>query len=142
VKERIMRIVNRVVAGLALASIVAMAIGVAAQAPAAQTGFKRTPVQQADLSVPGREVVQAVAEISAGSESGRHTHPGEEFGYVLEGTLTIEFDGKPSVTKKTGEGFSIPPGTIHNAKNLGKGVTKVLATYIIEKGKPAATPAK
>ena len=126
--------------GYPLALIVALTTVAVAQQPAPQAGFKRTPVQQGDLSAPGREAVQAVAEIAAGAESGRHTHPGEEFGYVLEGTLSIELQGKPAMMKKAGEGFIIPAGTVHNAKNTSKAVTKVLATYIIEKGKPVATP--
>ena len=124
----------------ATAAFVVASIGVYAQAPPAQTGFKRTPVQQADLSVPGKEVVQAVAEIQPGAQSGRHTHPGEEVAYVLEGTITLEIDGKPAATKKAGEAFIIPPGTIHNAKSAGGAVAKVLGTYIIDKGKPVATP--
>ncbi len=131
---RMQRIVLSVTVAIVLASI-----GIYAQAPA-QTGFKRTPVQQADLSVAGKEVVQALAEIQPGAESGRHTHPGEEVAYIIEGTISLEIQGKPAVTKKAGEGFIIPPGTIHNAKNNGSGQAKVLATYIIEKGKPAATP--
>jgi quercetin dioxygenase-like cupin family protein len=85
-------------------------------------------------------VVQALAEIGPGAESGRHTHPGEEVAYIIEGTITLEIQGKPAVTKKAGEGFVITPGVIHNAKNAGTGQAKVLATYIIEKGKPPATP--
>ena len=112
----------------------------AQQAAAPATGFKRTLVQQADLSTAGREVVQAIAEIQPGAESGRHTHPGEEVAYVLEGTVMLEVQGKPAVAKKAGEAFIIPPNTVHNAKNTGKAVAKVLGTYIIEKGKPVATP--
>jgi quercetin dioxygenase-like cupin family protein len=59
---------------------------------------------------------------------------------VLEGTLTLELQGKPATTKKAGEAFIIPAGTVHNARNTSKAVAKVLATYIIEKGKPVATP--
>lgn len=131
---------SRGAAAVAVAVFVAATIAVAGQAPPAPAGFKRTPVQQGDLSIPGREAVQAVAEISPGAESGRHTHPGEEFGYVLEGTISVEIQGKPAMAKKAGEGFIIPPNTIHNAKNTGKTVAKVFATYIIEKGKPVATP--
>jgi quercetin dioxygenase-like cupin family protein len=123
-----------------IAAVVVATLGVRAQQAPAQTGFKRTPVQQADLSVPGKEVVQAVAEIQPGAQSGRHTHPGEEVAYVLEGTITLEIDGKPAATKKAGEAFIIPPGTIHNAKSAGGAVAKVLGTYIIDKGKPVATP--
>ena len=124
------------VCGAAMAIAMAGTMAVTAQ----QTGFTRTPVQQGDLSIPGREGVQAVATIQPGAESGRHTHPGEEFGYVLEGTITVEMPGKPTLTKKAGEGFIIPAGTVHNAKNASAASARVLATYIIEKGKPVATP--
>lgn len=115
-------------------------LAVSAQQPTPQTGFRRTPVQQGDLTIAGREVVQAVAEIQPGAESGRHTHPGDEAGYIIDGTVTIEIQGKPAMTKKAGEGFIIPAGTVHNARNTSKASAKVLATYIIEKGKPPVTP--
>ena len=110
----------------------------AAQAPA----FKRTVLQQADLASPGREVVQAVADFEPKANPGRHTHPGEEIGYILQGTFLVEQDGKAPVTLNAGGTFLIPAGTIHNATNTGAGAGKILATYIVEKGKPIATPAK
>ena len=82
-----------------------------------------------------------VAEFQPGATPGRHTHFGEEIGYVLEGTVLVEQDGKPAVTLKAGEMFLIPAGAIHNATNTGTGAARVLATYIAEKGKPLATPA-
>ena len=109
----------------------------AAQAPA----FKRTVLQQADLASPGREVVQAVADFEPKANPGRHTHPGEEIGYILQGTFLVEQDGKAPVTLNAGGTFLIPAGTIHNATNTGAGAGKILATYIVEKGKPIATPA-
>ena len=131
-----------VVVALGAVLVGASLIAVSAQQAAApaQTGFKRTPVQQGDLSIPGREVVQAIAEFQPGAESGRHTHPGEEVAYVLEGTVMLEVQGKPAVAKNAGDAFIIPPNTVHNAKNTGKSAAKVLGTYIIEKGKPVATP--
>jgi len=102
-------------------------------------GFKRTEVQRGDLSIGGREAVQAIAEIQPGAWSGKHTHPGEEVAYVLEGSVRIEIDGSPAKTLKAGEGLIVPAGKIHNATNAGPGVAKVLGTYIIEKGKPLAT---
>jgi quercetin dioxygenase-like cupin family protein len=110
--------------------------GLAAQQP----GFKRTVLQQGNLSVPGREVVQALAEFQAGATVGRHTHPGEEAGYVLEGTIVLEQEGKPSVTLGAGQTFLIPASAVHNATNNGSAQARVLATYIVEKGKPLATP--
>ena len=127
---------SRITAVIASAAFVAVGVGAGAQ-----SGFKRTPVQQGDLSVPGREVVQAVAEFQPGGTVGRHTHPGEEVAYVLEGTISLEQDGKPPVTLKAGQGFIIPAGTVHNATNTGSAQARVLATYVVEKGKPLATPA-
>ena len=108
-----------------------------AQAPAA---FKRTVLQQADLSVAGREAVTALAEVQPGAVAGRHTHFGEEVGYVLDGSVTVEIDGKPPMALTAGKAFIIPAGAVHNAKNTGSGLAKILATYIVEKGKPLATP--
>jgi quercetin dioxygenase-like cupin family protein len=124
--------------GLGVAALVAGSfVAAGAQAPAP---FKRTMVQQGDLSVPGREFAQAVAEIQPNGQAGRHTHPGEEIGYVLAGPVIVEIEGKPARTLQTGEAFVVPASTIHNARNTGTGVAKILGTYIIEKGKPLATP--
>ena len=129
---------NRVRATATAAALVAITAAAAAQQPA----FKRTELQRADLSAPGREVVQAIAEFPAGAAAGRHTHPGEEVGYILEGTVLVEVDGKPAATMNAGQYFIIPAGTIHNATNKSNSGAKVLATYIVEKGKPMATPVK
>jgi quercetin dioxygenase-like cupin family protein len=110
---------------------------------AQQPGFARNILQKVDSSAPGRELVQITAEFAAGAATGMHTHPGEEVGYVLEGgpfTLTIK--GKPPMTLKAGDHFFVPAGTVHEGKNSGIGKAKVLVTYIVEKGKPLATPVK
>jgi quercetin dioxygenase-like cupin family protein len=109
---------------------------------AQQPGFSRSVIQRGDLSTPGREVISAIAEFQPGATSGSHTHPGEEAGYLLEGTLVFEQAGKPTVTLKAGETFFVPAGTVHNATNKGSARTRVLATYIVEKGKPLATAIK
>jgi quercetin dioxygenase-like cupin family protein len=109
---------------------------------AQQPGFRRAELQRHDLGTPGREVVQVRAEFDEGGSVGKHTHPGEEIGYLLEGTLEVEVAGKPNVTLKAGDTFFVPEGTIHAARNAGKGPAKVLATYVVEKGKPLATLVK
>jgi len=108
---------------------------------ARQTGIKRTDVQRHDLSIPGREVIQVRVDFAPGVAFGRHSHPGEEIAYVLEGTLEYEVEGKPPVTLKAGEALFIPAGTVHAAKNVGSGNGAELATYIVEKGKPLVVPA-
>lgn len=116
--------------------MICLAIALNAQ----QAGFKRTVLQQVDISVPGREVVSAIAEFEPRATVGWHTHPGEEAGYILEGTLVFEIGTKPAITIGPGKTFFIPAGTPHNATNTGSGKARVLATYIAEKGKPLATP--
>ena len=108
---------------------------------AQQPGIKRTDLQRHDLSVPGREVIQVRVELAPGVAFPKHTHPGEEIIYVLEGSLEYEVQGKAPVTLKAGDVLFIPAGTIHAAKNVGKGNGAELATYIVEKGKPLASPA-
>ena len=109
---------------------------------AQQTGIKRTDVQRHDLSIPGREVIQVRVDFAPGVAFGRHSHPGEEIAYVLEGTLEYEVEGKPPVTLKAGEALFIPAGAVHAAKNVGSGNGAELATYVVEKGKPLVVMAK
>lgn len=109
---------------------------------AQQPGIKRTDLQKHDLSVPGREAVQVRVDIAPGVSFPKHTHPGEEIIYVLEGTLEYQVEGKPSVTLKRGDVLFIPAGTIHAAKNVGAGNGAELATYVVEKGKPLVTLVK
>ena len=101
-----------------------------------QPGIKRTDLQRHDLSVPGREVIQVRVELAPGVSFPKHTHPGEEIIYVLEGLLEYEVEGKPPVTLKAGDVLFIPAGTVHAARNVGSGNGAELATYVVEKGKP------
>lgn len=111
-------------------------------ARAQQPGIRRTDLQRHDLGVPGREVVQARVELDPGVGFGRHWHPGEEIVYVLEGSLEYQVEGKPPVTLKGGDVLFIPAGTIHAAKNVGRGNGAELATYVVEKGKPLVVMVK
>lgn len=134
-----MKRTKAIMAGVTAVFLMGLFVRADAQAPPT---FKRTVLQQGDLSTPGREAVMALAELQPnGGASGRHTHPGEEIAYVLAGPMILEIDGKPAKTLQTGEVFLIPAGTVHNARNTGSAVAKVVATYVVEKGKPVATPA-
>lgn len=103
---------------------------------AQQTGIKRTDVERHDLEVPGREAIQVRVDFDPGVAFGKHSHPGAEIAYVLEGRLQYQLAGEPPVTLKAGEALFIPAGTVHTAKNVGAGNASELATYIVEKGKP------
>ena len=99
-------------------------------------GAKRTDLLRHDLSASGRVVVQVRVDLDAGYASPRHTHPGEEIIYVLEGTLEYQIADKPPVTVKPGDVLFVPTGTIHSAKNVGTSNGAELATYIVKKEKP------
>ena len=111
-------------------------------AQAQQVGARRTELHKHDLSVSGREVIQVIVELEPGTTAPRHSHPGEEIIYVLEGTWEYTLEGKPPMIVKAGEVLFIPAGTIHSARNVGAGRGRELATYIVEKGKPLLTVVK
>lgn len=128
-----------------LAALVGLGISCTAwaqqNAPAAPTAtIKRVLLQRLDVPASNYETVTATAELLANASAGRHTHPGPETGYMLEGELTILIDGKPPLTLKPGDTYQIPSGAIHDVRAGDKG-GKVFAVYIIEKGKPLASPA-
>jgi quercetin dioxygenase-like cupin family protein len=120
------------------AALAAAATALVAQQP----GFTRTLLQDQPMSVKDRHAVVARAEFVPGGVAGKHTHPGEELGYVVEGTLELLIEGQAPKTVKAGEVFFVPAGTVHDGRNVGSGKAVVLATYIVETGKPVASPAK
>jgi quercetin dioxygenase-like cupin family protein len=110
----------------------------AAAADALTGRLKRTEIQRAPSSIPGRTIVQVLTEIPVGVASGWHTHPGEEVGYILGGTVRMEIEGRPALHLETGHGFLIPPGTPHNATDLGPGTGMMLSTYLVDPEQPLA----
>jgi quercetin dioxygenase-like cupin family protein len=93
------------------------------------SGIKRTDLQQENLSVPGREVVQNRGDISPQASAIKHTHPGEEIIYVLEGSLEYQVEGKPPTTVNANEVCFLPAKAIHAVKNVGTTSAAELATY-------------
>ena len=102
--------------------------------------IKRTPLQKFDVPGTNYETVIGIAEIAPNVNVGRHTHPGPESGYVLEGDFTLLVEGQPPLPLKAGDSYKVPSGAIHDARSGDKGA-KVIATYVVEKGKPLASPA-
>ena len=122
--------------------LVGIALSIAAGVLMAQnSGLTRTLLTKADLSVAGREAVVARVEVAPGARAGRHTHPGDEISYVLEGQVELLIDGQPPRVVKAGEALVIPAGVVHDAHNAGDATVRLLAVYVVEKGKPLATPA-
>lgn len=136
---------------LAAVSVAAVAV-LAASAPKAQqvtpppitqgaANIKRTPLQKFDVPGTNMETVIGIAEIAANVNIGRHTHFGIESGYMLEGEATLVVEGQPAKQLKVGDSYVVPAGVVHDAKSGAKGA-KVIATYVVEKSKPFATPAR
>jgi quercetin dioxygenase-like cupin family protein len=119
----------------ACVSIVCTGALALAQAPEA----KRTVLLRHDTNIPNYEAVLVQVEIPVGAREGRHTHPGLAMIHVLEGTLTLDYEGKPTASYKAGESFYVEAGKVHEGINKGKAPVKAIATFVIEKGKPITT---
>lgn len=125
-----------------LATLLVAGSAVALQAQAAQPpGVTRTELQRHDLGMSGREAIQVRVALAPGVAFPDHSHPGEEIIYVLQGTFEYRLDGR-AVTVGAGEVLFIPAGTVHSARNAGRGDAVELATYIVEKGRPLVVPAR
>jgi quercetin dioxygenase-like cupin family protein len=120
-------------------------VSVAAQqpsAPAAPT-VTRTPLLTQALPMPGGFVATLVSvSLPVGAREGRHMHSGTLVAYVAEGALTLDHEGKPTVTYKTGETFSVEPGKVHEGMNKGSVPTKLVATFVFPKDQPMTTQVK
>jgi quercetin dioxygenase-like cupin family protein len=99
----------------------------------------RTDLQRHDLSAPGREVVQSRLDVGPEAPLARHTHPGEEIIYILEGSLEDQIEGQPPKTLHAGDALTVPVGVIDAVRNVGSGDAAELATYVVKKGKPLST---
>jgi quercetin dioxygenase-like cupin family protein len=128
---------KKIILGLTIVAFTGIG-GALAQAPA-PGGIKRTPLQKIEFPK-GYNIVTVIAEIPANTLAGRHTHPGIDTGYVLEGDATLIVEGKPDQALKAGDSYAVPAGIPHDVKTGAKGL-KIMAVYVVEEGKPVATPA-
>ena len=119
----------------ALAVLMLAAGATSAQAP----GIKRTLLQRIDIGN-NMELILGIAEIAPGGSTGRHTHFGVETGYTLAGQASLEVEGEAPRLMNPGDSYAIGVGKVHDAKVVGDAPAKVLAVYVVEKGKPLATP--
>ena len=126
----------------ALAIVTAFAVWIpwqsrsaAAQAPT----VIRTVLLQHDLAIPGYSAVLVAVEIPVGGREGRHTHPGLLVAHVESGTVTLDYEGNPTTTYKAGDSFFVEAGKVHEGINNGSTPVKLLATFVVEKGKPLTT---
>ena len=105
----------------------------------AQAGPERQFLLQQDLAIPGYEIVLAEATLGVGEREGRHTHPGTLVGYMLEGELTLELEGAPTVVLNPGDSILVEPEQIHEGINTGDVPVKALVTFVLRKDEPLST---
>jgi quercetin dioxygenase-like cupin family protein len=122
----------------AFSSFAALLATPAAQQP---TVTRKILLKQ-DAAIPGYEQDLVAVEIPVGGREGRHTHPGAVMIYVQEGTLTFDYEGKPTATYNPGDAFYVEPDKIHEGINNGKQPVKVIANFLLKKGLPMTSPAK
>jgi len=124
-------------------AILAATLGIpAAQAQQPEQRPKRTVLQKLDVGDTGREASLVMVEFAPGAAEVPHNHPGEYLAYVMEGAFEFDVAGKPKATYRAGDSFAVEGGRVHSGKNVAQGPTRLLLTFILEKGKPLSTPAK
>jgi len=82
------------------------------------------------------------ATIQPGTTSLWHTHPAPVVVYVIEGTITLEFDGREPVSKRAGEALLEPINVKVRAANKGQTPTRVVIFQISPPNVPFLTPTK
>ena len=130
----------KLVRGIVIAAGVFI-FGASASVYSQSVGLTRSVVLKEDVSVPNREAVIARVEIAPGGVAEWHTHPGDEISYVADGDIVLFVAGQPPRKISKGEGFVVPAGIVHSAKNEGTTPIKLVGVYVVEKGKPLASPA-
>jgi quercetin dioxygenase-like cupin family protein len=128
---------------LLVSSVVALSLAglaYAQQAPLQPSPIKRTPLGKVEVPGSNYEVVFGIAELAPGFKARRHSHPGPVLAYVAEGEFWYLIDGQPEKTYTVGDSFQVPHGAIHNEGAVGSRPAKVIAVYIVEKGKPLVQP--
>jgi quercetin dioxygenase-like cupin family protein len=126
-----------------LAMVCAAVLLTGSGAALAQQGLKvNTLVSEATVTgVPDKVFTLLTVEWALGAGTGRHTHPGDEYGTVVEGTVVTRQEGGEWKTVAAGQSYYVPAGVVHETKNTGEKTARTYNGFIVEKGKPRATPA-
>jgi quercetin dioxygenase-like cupin family protein len=127
---------------LILCAAFTLAVPAAAQqaaSPLQPSPVKRTPIGKTDVPGSSYEVITAMVELQPGFKAGRHTHPGTVQA-VLDGEFMLAIDGEAEKTFAAGQSLEVPHGAIHNEGAVGTRPAKLIAVYIVEKGKPLVQP--
>jgi quercetin dioxygenase-like cupin family protein len=134
------KVIARMLVGVTAAMLVGLVARVAVTAQ--QPAVERKVLLQQDVSIPGYQNVLVAVTIPVGGREGRHTHPGTAIVHVMEGTLTLDHDGRQTAAYKAGETFYVDAGKVHEGINRGNAPVRAIASFVVEKGKPLTTQAQ
>jgi quercetin dioxygenase-like cupin family protein len=128
---------------LATVLTAAALVSLAPRATAQASGITSKPLLRSSVSGDStKESILVALEFAPGASTGRHSHPGDEYAAVLQGTLELRLDGQEPRRVTAGEAYHNPQGVVHETRNVGETVARTVATFVVEKGKPLVVPAQ
>lgn len=112
------------------------------EAASAQSGSydKVREVFAGDLTVAGEKIVlpegnqsvkAIVVTMEPGEVTGWHTHGAPLFAYVLEGEITVTYDGIGKKLFREGDGLLEAMSVTHRGENTGEGPARILAVFLL-----------
>lgn len=105
------------------------------------TGVIAKPLLRTTLSGDdSKEAIMLAVEFAPGGTTGLHIHPGDEYTFVLQGTLELTAEGRETRRVTAGDVYHNPRGLVHQARNVGDIPALLKITFIIDKGKPITEP--
>jgi quercetin dioxygenase-like cupin family protein len=129
----------RTVARCSLVAALALSVGAVAEDVKPQP--QRAVLEHHDQSgVPDKEIIVGTVVLPPGASVGYHVHLGDEAGYIIKGSVIWKVRGQPDKTLQAGDSFFNPRGAVHSVVAADSGDSMVISTWIVDKGKPMATP--
>ena len=125
----------------AVTGFIATEVSAQGAPPVVTSGYTRNILSQMDGPTPGYVTILVEGELQPGGTIGRHTHPGIESTYILEGSVEIPIEGQPTRTYKLGDHYQVPAGTPHAGGKPSETKVRLATTYVVEKDKPLVSPA-
>lgn len=121
-------------------AVFAAALTAAGLYAVAQEALVRQPLQKSEFPGDQWATYTTLLTVAPNAPIPRHTHPGIEMIFVIEGEATLTLEGKPEMKLKSGDSFTVPAGVVHGGKN-GDKTTKIITTHVVDKAKPLSSPA-
>ena len=107
-----------------------------ASAPTTANGVTRQILSRTDGPSAGYETIIMDVKLDKGTVVARHTHPGIESSYVMEGSVEVPVEARETKVYNAGEAIQIPPETPHAGGKPPTENVHSMVNYIVKEGKP------